>query len=159
MEYKTESLRQYDYMEQMKSWVEKKSKELGRALTCHCTTFGCQMNEKDSERLLGILETMGYQEVDTEEADLLLFNTCTVRENANTKLYGHLGQVKKMKEKNPHMMIGLCGCMMQEPHVIEKIKESYRFVDIVFGTHNIFKLAELLKARKSSGCGSHELYR
>ena len=148
---KTESQRQYDYMEQMKSWVAKKSQELGRPLTCHCTTFGCQMNEKDSEKLLGILETIGYQEVDTEEADLLLFNTCTVRENANTKLYGHLGQVKKMKERNPHMMIGLCGCMMQEPHVIEKIQKSYRFVDIVFGTYNIFKLAQLLKARVDSG--------
>mgnify|MGYP002540859053 CR=1 FL=1 len=148
---KTESQRQYDYMEQMKSWVAKKSRELGRPLTCHCTTFGCQMNEKDSEKLLGILETIGYQEVDTEEADLLLFNTCTVRENANTKLYGHLGQVKKMKERNPHMMIGLCGCMMQEPHVIEKIQKSYRFVDIVFGTYNIFKLAQLLKARVDSG--------
>lgn len=148
---KTESQRQYDYMEQMKSWVAKKSQELGRPLTCHCTTFGCQMNEKDSEKLLGILETIGYQEVDTEEADILLFNTCTVRENANTKLYGHLGQVKKMKERNPHMMIGLCGCMMQEPHVIEKIQKSYRFVDIVFGTYNIFKLAQLLKARVDSG--------
>lgn len=147
---RTESEKQYEYMEQMKQWVEKKSQELGRQLTCHCTTFGCQMNEKDSEKLLGILETMGYQEIDSEEADLLLFNTCTVRENANTKLYGHLGQVKKMKERNPHMIIGLCGCMMQEPHVIEKIKESYSFVDIIFGTHNIFKLAELLKNRVDS---------
>lgn len=145
-EFKNESERQYYYMEQMKAWVLKKSEELGRSLTCHVTTFGCQMNEKDSEKLLGILETIGYQEVETEEADLLLFNTCTVRENANTKLYGHLGQVKKMKERNPHMMIGLCGCMMQEPHVIEKIQTSYRFVDLIFGTHNIFKLAELLNS-------------
>ena len=108
------------------------------------------MNEKDSEKLLGILETIGYEEVETEEADFLIFNTCTVRENANTKLYGHLGQVKKMKERNPQMMIGLCGCMMQEEHVIEKIRSSYKFVDIIFGTHNIFKLAELLKARVDS---------
>ena len=149
--YKTESEKQYAYMEQMKQWVMRESEKAGRPLTCHCTTFGCQMNEKDSEKLLGILETMGYHEIDSEEADFLLFNTCTVRENANTKLYGHLGQVKKMKERNPHMMIGLCGCMMQEPHVIEKIKESYPFVDIVFGTHNIFKLAELLKNRVDSG--------
>lgn len=149
-EFRNESEKQYDYMQQMKTWVERKSKELGRPLTCHCTTFGCQMNEKDSEKLLGILETIGYQEVETEEADFLLFNTCTVRENANTKLYGHLGQVKKMKEKNPHMMIGLCGCMMQESHVIEKIRSSYRFVDLVFGTHNIFKLAELMKAKVDS---------
>jgi len=137
-------------MEEMKKWVQKKSGELGRKLTCHVTTFGCQMNEKDSEKLLGILETIGYEEVETEEADFLIFNTCTVRENANTKLYGHLGQVKKMKERNPQMMIGLCGCMMQEEHVIEKIRSSYKFVDIIFGTHNIFKLAELLKARVDS---------
>ena len=147
---KNESSRQYEYMEEMKKWVQKKSGELGRKLTCHVTTFGCQMNEKDSEKLLGILETIGYEEVETEEADFLIFNTCTVRENANTKLYGHLGQVKKMKERNPQMMIGLCGCMMQEEHVIEKIRSSYKFVDIIFGTHNIFKLAELLKARVDS---------
>ena len=147
---KNESSRQYEYMEEMKKWFQKKSEELGRKLTCHVTTFGCQMNEKDSEKLLGILETIGYEEVETEEADFLIFNTCTVRENANTKLYGHLGQVKKMKERNPQMMIGLCGCMMQEEHVIEKIRSSYKFVDIIFGTHNIFKLAELLKARVDS---------
>ena len=147
---KNESSRQYEYMEEMKKWVQKKSGELGRKLTCHVTTFGCQMNEKDSEKLLGILETIGYEEVETEGADFLIFNTCTVRENANTKLYGHLGQVKKMKERNPQMMIGLCGCMMQEEHVIEKIRSSYKFVDIIFGTHNIFKLAELLKARVDS---------
>lgn len=151
LEYKNETQRQMHFMDEMKKWVQEKTEELGRPLTCHVTTFGCQMNEKDSEKLLGILETMGYQEVETEEADLLLFNTCTVRENANTKLYGHLGQVKKMKEKNPHMMIGLCGCMMQEPHVIEKIRTSYRFVDVIFGTHNIFKLAELLKERVDAG--------
>ena len=147
---KNESSRQYEYMEEMKKWVQKKSGELGRKLTCHVTTFGCQMNEKDSEKLLGILETIGYEEVETEGADFLIFNTCTVRENANTKLYGHLGQVKKMKERNPQMMIGLCGCMMQEEHLIEKIRSSYKFVDIIFGTHNIFKLAELLKARVDS---------
>ena len=147
---KNESSRQYEYMEEMNKWVQKKSEELGRKLTCHVTTFGCQMNEKDSEKLLGILETIGYEEVETEDADFLIFNTCTVRENANTKLYGHLGQVKKMKERNPQMMIGLCGCMMQEEHVIEKIRTSYKFVDIIFGTHNIFKLAELLKARVDS---------
>ena len=81
---RTESEKQYEYMEQMKQWVEKQSQKLGRPLTCHCTTFGCQMNEKDSEKLLGILETMGYQEFDSDEADFLLFTTCTVRETANT---------------------------------------------------------------------------
>ena len=82
--YKTESEKQYAYMEQMKQWVMRESEKAGRPLTCHCTTFGCQMNEKDSEKLLGILETMGYRETDTEDADILLFNTCTVREVANT---------------------------------------------------------------------------
>ena len=138
------------YIGECKKFLEKKTKEIGRPLYACVHTFGCQMNEKDSEKLLGILETIGYEEVETEEADFLIFNTCTVRENANTKLYGHLGQVKKMKERNPQMMIGLCGCMMQEEHVIEKIRSSYKFVDIIFGTHNIFKLAELLKARVDS---------
>ena len=149
--YKNEAQKQYSYMEEMKGWVKAQEERLGRRLTCHITTFGCQMNEKDSEKLLGVLETIGYEETDTEQADLVLFNTCTVRENANTKLYGHLGHVKKAKEKNPEMIVGLCGCMMQEEQVVEKIGKSYPFVDLIFGTHNIFKLAELLKARVDSG--------
>lgn len=149
--YNDEAQKQYSYMEEMKEWVKVQEERLGRPLTCHITTFGCQMNEKDSEKLLGVLETIGYRQTDTEYADLVLFNTCTVRENANTKLYGHLGHVKKAKEQNPEMIIGLCGCMMQEEQVVEKIRKSYPFVDLIFGTHNIFKLAELLKARADSG--------
>ena len=149
--YNEEAQKQYSYMEEMKEWVKVQEERLGRPLTCHITTFGCQMNEKDSEKLLGVLETIGYRQTDTEYADLVLFNTCTVRENANTKLYGHLGHVKKAKEQNPEMIIGLCGCMMQEEQVVEKIRKSYPFVDLIFGTHNIFKLAELLKARVDSG--------
>ena len=79
-----------------------------------------------------MLETIGYRQTDTEYADLVLFNTCTVRENANTKLYGHLGHVKKAKEQNPEMIIGLCGCMMQEEQVVEKIRKSYPFMDLIF---------------------------
>ena len=149
--YNNEAQKQYSYMEEMKGWVKAQEERLGRPLTCHITTFGCQMNEKDSEKLLGVLETIGYRQTDTEYADLVLFNTCTVRENANTKLYGHLGHVKKAKEQNPEMIIGLCGCMMQEEQVVEKIRKSYPFVDLIFGNHNIFKLAELLKARADSG--------
>lgn len=149
--YNDEAQKQYSYMEEMKTWVKAREAQLKRPLTCHITTFGCQMNEKDSEKLLGVLETIGYQQTDTENADLVLFNTCTVRENANTKLYGHLGHVKKAKEQNPEMIVGLCGCMMQEEQVVEKIRKSYPFVDLVFGTHNIFKLAELLKTRVDSG--------
>ena len=148
--YTSESQRQYDYMAQMKQWVSKQSEKMGRPLTCHITTFGCQMNAKDSEKLLGILQQMGYVETEEETADFVLFNTCTVRENANLKVYGHLGHLKKIKQKNPHMLIGLCGCMMQEDLVVQKIKESYKFVDIIFGTHNIFKLAELMKNRVDS---------
>ncbi|MDU6631533.1 MAG: tRNA (N6-isopentenyl adenosine(37)-C2)-methylthiotransferase MiaB, partial [Lachnoanaerobaculum sp.] len=88
---------------------------------------------------------IGYMEAENEEdADLVLFNTCTVRENANDRLYGRVGQLKKSKEKNPDMIIGICGCMMQEAEEVEKIKKSYRHVDLVFGTHNIYKLAEIL---------------
>ena len=104
------------------------------------------MNARDSEKILGILQTIGYEETDSEQADLVLYNTCTVRENANNKVYGRLGYLHSQKKKNPDMMIGLCGCMMQEPEVVEKIRTSYRFVDLVFGTHNIYKFAELIVA-------------
>ncbi len=140
----TEPERQYYFMELLREHNEKKSAELGRKLTYHIETFGCQMNAKDSEKLAGILEAAGYVPVVSEQADFVLYNTCTVRENANTKVYGRIGYLGNLKSKNPDMRIALCGCMMQEPHVIEKIKKSYRFVDIVFGTHNIYMLAELI---------------
>ena len=127
--------------------MEDKKRELGRPLTACVTTFGCQMNARDSEKILGILQMIGYEETDQEEADLVLYNTCTVRENANLKVYGHLGQLKRYKKKNPEMLTMLCGCMMQEQTVVDKIKTSYRNVDIIFGTHNIFKFAELLAMR------------
>ena len=137
--------RQLYFMAKSREHVKRKSEELGRNLTVHITTFGCQMNAKDSEKLLGILEKIGYEETDDEKAaDFLIMNTCTVRENANQKVYGHLGMYQSRKKKAPHRMIAICGCMMQESDEVAKIRSSYRFVDIVFGTHNIFKLAELL---------------
>lgn len=142
-----EPARQQYFMEKVKRQVSELSKELGRPLTCVINTFGCQMNARDSEKLLGILEAVGFVETQDEHADFVLYNTCTVRENANQRVYGRLGFLNSIKKKNPHMMIALCGCMMQEPEVVEKIKKSYRFVDIIFGTHNIFKLAELLSDR------------
>ena len=145
-----DTARQYFYIEKAKSYVDKISKELGRPLTFCVTTFGCQMNARDSEKLCGILLQLGYVEAPEDDADFVIFNTCTVRENANLRVYGRLGQLKSKKKKNPHMMIGLCGCMMQEPHVVEKLKTSYKFVDIVFGTHNIFKFAELMYTRFTS---------
>ena len=139
-----ETKRQYEFMEKAKGYVARKSEELGRPLTYCVTTFGCQMNARDSEKLTGILEEIGYVAADTEKADFVIYNTCTVRENANLRVYGRLGVLHGYKKKNPHMTIALCGCMMQEPEVVEKLKKSYRYVDIVFGTHNIFKFAELI---------------
>ncbi len=139
-----ETARQFIYMDQAKEYVEKLAKELGRRPTCCVTTFGCQMNARDSEKLAGILERTGYELTENEEADFVIFNTCTVRDNANQRVYGRLGHLGSMKKKNPHKKIALCGCMMQEPSVIEKLQKSYGFVDLIFGTHNIYKFAELL---------------
>ena len=147
---KEEPQRQYYYMAKAREYVKQLSKRLGHTPTCHIATFGCQMNARDSEKLMGILEQIGYVAADSENADFVLYNTCTVRENANLKVYGRLGHLGAVKRSNPDMMIGMCGCMMQEPDVVEKIRKSYRFVDVVFGTHNIYKLAELLVSRFES---------
>ncbi|MDO4491692.1 MAG: tRNA (N6-isopentenyl adenosine(37)-C2)-methylthiotransferase MiaB [Lachnospiraceae bacterium] len=139
-----EPARQYYYMELAKQLVAERAEKAGRPLTCCVTTFGCQMNARDSEKLKGILETIGYQCVETEDADFLIYNTCTVRENANVRVYGRLGSLKSLKRKEPETMIALCGCMMQEPHVVDTIRRKYKHVDLIFGTHNIYKLAELV---------------
>ncbi len=146
-----EPQRQYYFMEKAKIYVQDLGTKLGRTPTSCVITFGCQMNARDSEKLRGILREIGYEEAAEDEADLVLYNTCTVRENANTRVYGRLGQLKPRKLHNPDMMIGLCGCMMQESQVIEKLKKSYPFVDLIFGTHNLFKFAELLCERFESG--------
>jgi tRNA-2-methylthio-N6-dimethylallyladenosine synthase len=141
-----ETKRQYEFMEKAAVYVAGLEKKLGRKPTCCVTTFGCQMNARDSEKLVGILEQVGYDIIEDEKADFVIYNTCTVRDNANQKVYGRLGVLNGYKKKNPDMKIALCGCMMQESTVIEKIKNSYKFVDLIFGTHNIFKFAELLVA-------------
>ena len=140
----TEPERQYYFIEKCRQYVQKFKEEHGFAPRSKIVTFGCQMNARDSEKLKGILERIGYVKAQGEEADFVIYNTCTVRENANLRVYGRLGYLHSLKKKNPHMRIALCGCMMQEPQVVEKLKKSYRFVDLVFGTHNIYKLAELL---------------
>ncbi len=140
----TEPHRQYYFIAKVREHVKALTEEQGRTPTCCVTTFGCQMNARDSEKLTGILRLVGYDIIDDENADFVIFNTCTVRDNANQRVYGRLGELKGFKKRNPHMKIALCGCMMQEPTVIEKIKESYRVVDLIFGTHNIYKFAELL---------------
>jgi len=139
--------RQYYFMAKAREYVMELREKLGRKPTFNVTTFGCQMNTRDSEKLCGILLEIGYEETDTEDtADFVIYNTCTVRDNANQRVYGRLGYLNTMKRDKPHMKIALCGCMMQEDSVIEKLKKSYRFVDLIFGTHNIFKFAELLVA-------------
>ena len=131
--------RQYWFIKKARQLVQEKSKELGRPLFSSIATFGW-----DSEKLAGVLERIGYVETEDENADFVIYNTCTVRENANLRVYGRLGYLHSLKKKNPHMMIALCGCMMQEPQVVEKLKKSYSFVNLIFGTHNIYKFAELV---------------
>ena len=140
------SLRQAFFMNRCRQIVSDREKTLGRKLTFHVVTFGCQMNERDSEKLRGILALAGFEESESEEADFVLYNTCTVREKANVRLYGRLGALSSYRRKNPSMKIALCGCMMQEKDEIEQIREKYRFVSLVFGTHNLYRFTELLCA-------------
>ncbi len=139
-----EPARQYYFMAKCREWVWDFEQKNGRSPKACVVNMGCQMNAKDSEKLTGILSQIGYEKAPDEHADFVIYNTCTVRENANLKVYGHLGLLKHEKKTNPHMRIALCGCMMQEPEVVEKLKKSYPFVNLIFGTHNIYKFAELL---------------
>ncbi|MBR2744650.1 MAG: tRNA (N6-isopentenyl adenosine(37)-C2)-methylthiotransferase MiaB [Clostridia bacterium] len=127
----------------------KKVKDLneGKNLKYTIYTMGCQLNENDSEKISGMMEEMGYSLTNKiEEANCIIFNTCCVRENAEDKLFGKLGEVKKFRELN-NAIIAVCGCMMQEKHIVEKLKKSYPYVDIIFGTHTIHKLPEDLYNR------------
>ncbi|MBQ5919249.1 MAG: hypothetical protein IIW92_11870 [Lachnospiraceae bacterium] len=117
--------RQYYFMAKLKEYVSAKKKELGRDLYACTKTFGCQMNARDSEKLVGILKVIGYKETDSEKADFVVYNTCTVRENANLKVYGHLGLLSNYKKKNPEMKIAMCGCMMQDTYAIRRHLPSY----------------------------------
>lgn len=122
----------------------KKVKEInkGKSLKYYILTMGCQLNENDSEKLIGMVENMGYSESkDLNDADLYLINTCCVRENAEEKVFGKLGELKKIKE-NKDIIIAIGGCMMQEEHITNKIKKSYPFVDVIFGTHTLHKVPE-----------------
>lgn len=115
-------------------------------------TWGCQMNEEDSEKLSGMLKKQGYTRALVKEyADLIIFNTCCVRENAELKVYGNLGLLKKLKEKNPELIIAVCGCMMQQKDMAEEIIKRFPFVDILFGTHNAYKFPEYLNRVKQEG--------
>ncbi|MFD2371394.1 tRNA (N6-isopentenyl adenosine(37)-C2)-methylthiotransferase MiaB [Brevibacillus sp. GCM10020057] len=121
-------------------------REVGKGKRYHVRTYGCQMNEHDSETISGILEQMGYSHAaEIEDADVILFNTCAIRENAEDKVFGELGNMKRLKHNNPNLILGVCGCMSQEEKVVSKILKSYQQVDLIFGTHNIHRLPELLR--------------
>ena len=130
-------------IEKQKEYIEKVKKiNENRNLKYNILTMGCQLNENDSEKLCGMLEEMGYTKTEKpKEADLALFNTCCVRENAEDKLFGKLGELKKIKEERG-TIIAIGGCMMQEKHITDKIKESYPYTDIIFGTHTLHKFPE-----------------
>ena len=118
---------------------------IGVGLTYSVKTYGCQMNEHDSENIKAILEAMSFTENDDyEKADLVILNTCAIRENAHNKVFGLLGRLKHLKEERPSLMVGFCGCMAQEESVINEISEKYKWIDIVFGTHNIHELPKVL---------------
>ena len=115
-------------------------------------TYGCQMNEHDSEKISWILENMGYNKTDdNNQPDLIIYNTCAIRENAELKVYGKIGALKKLKRINPDLIIGICGCMMQREDVREIITTKYKHVDLIFGTHNIHKLPQLVKNHLQTG--------
>ncbi|MBO7503932.1 MAG: tRNA (N6-isopentenyl adenosine(37)-C2)-methylthiotransferase MiaB [Clostridia bacterium] len=119
--------------------------EKGRKPLAFVRTFGCQMNEHDSEKIAGMLEMMGFaQGTGFEGADLIVINTCCVRENAEEKVFGHLGALKGLKRANPDLIIAVCGCMTEQPHIVEEIRKTYRHVDLVFGTHSLHVMPELL---------------
>ncbi len=130
-------------VKEQETYIEKvKEVNSKKILKYHILTMGCQLNENDSEKLCGMLEKMGYIRTDNfQEADLNLFNTCCVRENAEDKLFGKLGELKRIKEEKG-TIIAIGGCMMQEKHITDKIKESYPFVDIIFGTHTLYRFPE-----------------
>jgi len=122
-------------------------------------TWGCQMNEEDSERLSGMLLNIGYTKTDTlEEADIIIYNTCCVRENAENKVYGNLGELKHLKKKNPDLIIAVCGCMMQQSGMADKILQKFNYVNIVFGTHNAYKFPEYLNRVKTEGVQVKEIF-
>jgi tRNA-2-methylthio-N6-dimethylallyladenosine synthase len=138
-------------MQEMRMKNEEEFKETGKKKKYLTKTYGCQMNEHDSEKLAGMLTNMNYIECDdNKDADLIIFNTCCVRENAELKVYGNLGQLKHLKKKNPDMIIAICGCMMQQPHVVAEIKKKYPFVDLIFGTHNLHNFPVLLSNCKQT---------
>ena len=126
--------------------VSEHLQKLGLGKKYFVKTYGCQMNEHDSENIKAILEDMSFTETSImEDADLILLNTCAIRENAHNKVFGMVGRIKHLKQTKPGLIAGICGCMAQEEHIVEEILNKYKWLDIVFGTHNIHELPQILK--------------
>lgn len=126
--------------------IPEELRQIGRGKHYLVYTFGCQMNEHDSETIKGMLEQMGYQATESrEEADIILLNTCAIRENAEDRVFGELGHLKTLKLERPGLLLGVCGCMAQEEGVVNRIMQKHNFVDMIFGTHNIHRLPQLVQ--------------
>ena len=135
--------------------LDEKYKNIGKGKTYYVKTYGCQMNEHDSENICGLLESIGFIKNDEmEQSDLVILNTCSIRENAHNKAFGMLGRLKHLKEEKPSVMVGLCGCMAQEEVVVDEILSKYRHVNFVFGTHNLYDLPRLIfeNTKKTNVC-------
>lgn len=153
-----ELARQREYTEHLREWNDQFKKTSGRSRKVHIHTYGCQMNVHDSEKLLGMLLQMGFEQVHSdEEADLILFNTCCVREHAETRVYGNVGHLGKIKRQKPELMIGVCGCMMQQEEIAKELFKKFPFVDLIFGTHALHAFPELLYQAAVSGMRSFDI--
>ena len=137
------------FIMELKRELDEYKERTGKTKKHMIVTYGCQMNEHDSETMLALLEDIGYESTEKkEEADIIIINTCLIRENAELKVYGKIGEYKVLKKKNPDLILGICGCMMQKEGPRKIIKEKYKFVDLIFGTHNTYKIPELIYKKK-----------
>ncbi len=138
--------------------IRQENEQMQGRLYAFAETYGCAQNENDSERIRGMLIDMGYEITEnSEKADLIIYNTCAVRENAEVKVFGKLGALKRRKAENPSLIVGVCGCMMQQAHIAEDVRKKYRHVDMVFGTHALYKFPEILdRARRGARVFSTE---
>ena len=140
-----EIIRQKEFIYKIKELNLRFAHENGRAPLANTETYGCQQNENDTERIRGMLKEAGFEFcLDAKEADVVIYNTCAVRENAEQKVFGRLGILKHIKESRPEMIIGICGCMVQQEHITERIKKIHNHVDLIFGTHALYSFPELL---------------
>ncbi|MDD2533786.1 MAG: tRNA (N6-isopentenyl adenosine(37)-C2)-methylthiotransferase MiaB, partial [Eubacteriales bacterium] len=144
----TELKQQENFQANVRQLVEDRSHFLGHPMAYYIITFGCQQNENDSERMAGELDLMGFLAAENpQQADLILLNTCSVRENADDRFFGNLGLVKNIKRERPELLVGLAGCLMTQEDAVAKIRQSYPFVDVVFGPQDIYRMPELIYQR------------